>query len=372
MPSEIYGLVIPKYGMVMTEGIISKWYREEGDAVSHGDELVDIETEKVANVYESPQHGILRRKIVSEGQSVPIGSLFGIIASSDVEEAEIDAYVEKFQSTFNSAATTSSGASPEVIDIPGGYIRFLKQGDDADADIVLVHGFGADLNNWLLNQAVLAESCSAYAIDLPGHGGSIKNPQIATIEDIAAAVLAFLDAKKLSSIHLVGHSLGGGVATKIALERPGLVKSLTLIAPVGLGKEINFTFVKGLMETDRRKEMQSLLETLFHNPALVSREMTMNVLNSKRIDGAVTCLRAIAEHCFAGGEQTSILRGNLLQLSVPIQIIWGRSDRIIPPQHAASLPRTINIHLIENAGHMVHMEKASDVNRLILHFVAAI
>jgi pyruvate dehydrogenase E2 component (dihydrolipoamide acetyltransferase) len=372
VPSEIYGLVIPKYGMVMTAGVISKWYLDEGDTVIQGDELVDIETEKVANVYESPHSGVLRRKIVAEGQSLPIGSLFGIIASGDIHDSDIDAYVEKFRSEFSLVDTASGGATPEVVDIPGGYIRFLKQGDAAEPAIVLVHGFGADLNNWLLNQAALAESRSVYALDLPGHGGSAKNPQIGSIGDMAKAILAFLDAKNLSHIHLVGHSLGGGVAAKIALERPALAKSLTLIAPVGLGKEINIAFIKGLLETDRRKEMQIVLEALFHNPALVSRDMTMNVLSAKRIDGAVTSLRAIADRCFAGGEQTSILRGYLLQLSMPVQVIWGRSDRIIPPEHTANLPRSVSVHLIENAGHMVHMEKASEVNKLITHFVAAI
>jgi pyruvate dehydrogenase E2 component (dihydrolipoamide acetyltransferase) len=166
--------------------------------------------------------------------------------------------------------------------------------------------------------------------------------------------------------------LGGGVAAKIAVERPALVKSLALVAPVGLGKEINFPFIKALVETDRRTDMRSVLETLFHNPALVSRDMTMGVLNAKRIDGAVACLRAIAESCFAGGEQTSILRGHLLQLSVPVQVIWGRSDRIIPPQHAANLPRTMRVHLIEKAGHAVHMEKAAEVNRLISDFMETV
>jgi pyruvate dehydrogenase E2 component (dihydrolipoamide acetyltransferase) len=372
VPSEIYGLVIPKYGMVMTEGVISKWHLHEGDTVNRGDELVDIETEKVANVYESPHTGILRRRLVPEGRPAPIGALFGIIAARDVDDVEIDSYIEKFQSAFSVTDTSSGGASAEVVDIPGGYIRFLKQGDGAAAATVLIHGFGANLNNWLLNQAMLAESRSAYAIDLPGHGGSMKNPQFATIDDMATAVFRFLDAKNLLSIHLVGHSLGGGVAAKIAVETSALVKSLTLIAPVGLGREINFPFIKGLVEIDRRKDMQSLLQTLFHDPALVSRDMTMGVLNAKRIDGAVTCLRSIAESCFSGGQQTNILRGDLMRLSVPTQVIWGESDRIIPPQHAANLPQSMSVHLVERAGHMVHMERAAEVNKLISHFVEAI
>jgi len=369
VPHEIYGLVIPKYGMVMKEGLISKWHLNEGDTVNQGDELVDIETEKVANVYESPHSGVLKRKVVPEGRSVPIGSLFGVIASKDTADAEIEAYVEQFESTFSVADAEEGGAIPEVVDVPGGYIRFLKQGQGAAVPAVLIHGFGADLNSWLLNQAALADSRPVYAIDLPGHGGSVKDPRIATLEDIAQAVIAFLEAKSLSSVHLIGHSLGGAVAAKIAAERPALVKSLTLIAPAGLGKEINFSFIRALVDIDRRKDMATALETLFYNPALVSRDMTMGVLNAKRIDGAVTCLRAIATGCFGSGEQKSILRDQISQLPLPVQVIWGQSDRVIPPQHAQELPGKIRVHPVEHAGHAVQLEKAGEINRLLSHFI---
>jgi len=353
----------------MTEGVISRWYLHEGDAVSRGDEIVDIETEKVANVYESPHSGILRRKLVHEGRPVPIGALFGIIAARDVKDAEIDTYIENFQSAFSLTEASTGGASAEVVDIPGGFIRFLKQGDGAATAAVFVHGFGADLNNWLLNQPVLAESRLAYAIDLPGHGGSVKDPKICNIEELAAAVLRFLEARNLSGIHLIGHSLGGGVAARIAIDRSALVRSLTLIAPVGLGSDINGSFIKGLVEIDRRKDMQSLLEKLFYDPALVSREMTMGVLNAKRVDGAVECLTSIAEGCFNGGHQTHILRTDLVQLAVPTQVIWGEADLIIPPQQAANLPPSMNVHIVAEAGHMVHLERAAEVNGLIAHFL---
>jgi pyruvate dehydrogenase E2 component (dihydrolipoamide acetyltransferase) len=371
MSSPIHGLVIPKYGMVMTEGVISNWYVEEGASVAQGDELVDIETEKVANVYESPHSGVLRRKLVAEGQSLPVGSLFGVISSPEIADADIDAYVQKFQSEFVPTDARSTTPAPEVVDIDAGYIRFLKLGDAGAAPVVLIHGFGADLNNWLLNHSPLAHANTVYAVELPGHGGSVKNPRIASLDDLAAAVVSFLDAKSLRAAHLVGHSLGGGVAAQIAIEHPGRVKSLTLLAPIGLGKEINFTFIKGLLEADRRKEMQAVLETLFHDPSLVSRDMATNVLNSKRIDGAVTCLRAIAERCFPAGEQATLLRDALSRLSLPIQLIWGESDRIIPAAHAASLPKTVAVHRLDDTGHMVHMEKAAAVNELIGRFIEA-
>lgn len=371
MSAEIHALVIPKYGMVMTEGQISAWHVNEGATVEKGDELVDIETEKVANIYESQYSGVLRRKLVAEGESAPVGSLFGVIAAAHIQEAEIDAFVEEFRASFTSSEAVSGGPTAEVIETEAGYIRYLKQGDGSERPILLVHGFGGDVNSWLLNQGALAESYTTYALDLPGHGGSQKTPDISTIRDMAVAVEGFLDAISLSSVHLVGHSLGGGVASQIAIDRPLQVASLTLLAPTGLGIEINAEFIQGLLQAERRKDMQKVLAMLFHDPALVSRDMIMNVLQGKRIDGAVACLRAIAERCFGGGNQAICVREELLKLSLPMQIIWGLSDIIVPYTHAGNLPETMDVHLIKDAGHMVHMEKAADVNRLIGRFVAA-
>ena len=371
MASEIYGLVIPKYGMVMQEGLISTWHVEAGAQINKGDELVDIETEKVNNAYESPHSGILRRKLVPEGQAAPIGALFGVIASANVPDAEIDAFIEEFRSNFLGSLQGSGGPTAEIIELTAGPMRFLKTGSGTGTPIVLVHGFGGDLSSWLLNQDALADSHTVYSLDLPGHGESQKNQQTASIGELAATVEAFLDATNLASVHLVGHSLGGGVAAALAVGSPHRVASLTLLAPVGLGREINSDFIQGLLNADRRKEMKGVLETLFHDPALVSGDMVKNVLQGKRIDGAIESLRSIAERCFGEGRQATILREDLAKLRLPVQIVWGVSDRIIPPEHAASLPGAIPVHMIENAGHMVHMEKAAEVNRLIARFVGA-
>jgi pyruvate dehydrogenase E2 component (dihydrolipoamide acetyltransferase) len=368
---NVHALIMPKYGMVMTEGRVSSWRREVGDTVDRGDELLDIETEKVANVYESPVAGILRRKLALDGESVPIGGLFGVIASSDAGDSEVDAFVKQFEAEFARTGAALKVPSPEVTDIEQGYIRALQSGEGSETPLVLIHGFSGDLTSWILNQGALGDGRTVYAVDLPGHGGSVKDPALAAVPEMAAALGNFLKTKGLSQVHLVGHSLGGAVAAQLALHNPETIASLTLIAPAGLGKEINGSFIKGMIEAPRRKEMQLVLETLFYDPALVSRDMAMNVLKSKRIDGAVECLRAVAARCFPGDAQAFSMRDELTSLRLPVQVIWGEADRIIPAAHATNLPGTIKVHRLEKAGHMAHMEKAADVNRLILGFIAA-
>jgi pyruvate dehydrogenase E2 component (dihydrolipoamide acetyltransferase) len=63
------------------------------------------------------------------------------------------------------------------------------------------------------------------------------------------------------------------------------------------------------------------------------------------------------------------LAGQLGGLSIPVQVIWGRQDRVIPVGHSEGLPSRIQVHRFDDAGHMVHMERAADVNQLIERFV---
>jgi pyruvate dehydrogenase E2 component (dihydrolipoamide acetyltransferase) len=80
-------------------------------------------------------------------------------------------------------------------------------------------------------------------------------------------------------------------------------------------------------------------------------------------------LNRIIEGTFAGGRQAVQLAGSLGELTVPVQIIWGRQDRIIPVRHSEDLPSRIHVHVLDDAGHMVHMEKAAEVNERIERLV---
>lgn len=93
----IRALTMPKFGLTMREGTVAKWRVAEGERVSRGDELLDIETDKIANVLEAPADGLLRRQVASEGSVLRVGALVGVMAPADVAEAQIDAFVSAFQ-----------------------------------------------------------------------------------------------------------------------------------------------------------------------------------------------------------------------------------------------------------------------------------
>lgn len=96
MADRINVLTLPKWGLSMQEGCISNWHVEQGANVTRGEEIVDIETEKINNTFEAPASGVLRRQLAKEGDEIKVGALFGIIADPDVGDDEIDRFIAEF------------------------------------------------------------------------------------------------------------------------------------------------------------------------------------------------------------------------------------------------------------------------------------
>ena len=97
--------------------------------------------------------------------------------------------------------------------------------------------------------------------------------------------------------------------------------------------------------------------------------MVEDLLRYKRLDGVSTALATIAQAWFAEGRQALDLTSRIAALTTPVQVIWGREDRITPVTQAEMLASRFPVHIIEQAGHLPHMEKAGEVNRLIKRFI---
>ena len=98
MTSEkIIPLVMPKWGLSMKEGKLSAWHVEEGQVISPGQEIMDVETDKIANAVEAADGGLLRRRIGKLGEVYPVKALLGVLAPEEVSDAAIDAMVERYR-----------------------------------------------------------------------------------------------------------------------------------------------------------------------------------------------------------------------------------------------------------------------------------
>ena len=367
MSTGIHPLLMPKWGISMREGRILEWLVKEGDPTTAGDEIVEVETDKIVASVETSSGGVLRRRVAREGEVLPVGALLGVLADPGTADAEIDRFVLDFeaQPILEASDELAQADTTETVRVGDRTIHFIRQSGEGEP-LILVHGFGGNLNNWLFNREALAAGRDLYALDLPGHGGSSKDVGEGGTEDLAEVLRGFMEALEIGRAHLVGHSLGGAVALTCALEAPGRTASLTLIASLGLGAEINAPYIEGFVTARKRKDLASQVVRLFGDPSLVTRPMVEDLLRFKRLDGVQGGLQRIADQLLVGGMQRVALAARLEELAAPPLVIWGEKDEIVPSSHARAVAGRAVIALIPGAGHMVQMEAAGEVNRLIL------
>ena len=257
-------------------------------------------------------------------------------------------------------------------EVGGLRVRYADRGF-GDSVVLLLHGFGGDLDNWMFNLDSLAEKHRVLALDLPGHGQSVKTNVDPSLSGMATFVRKFLDVLSVSSLHVVGHSMGGAIAMQLESDSPKTVKSLGLICSAGLGPDINSDYLRGFVEAQSQQELKLVLEQLFADESLVNLQLVNNLLNYKRMDGVEASLNALSETLISAGEQT-FLTDNIVASGIPVLVIWGIQDRIIPVSHAQNYSvaggSCVEVEIFDSAGHMVQMEKAYEVNRSLLNFLA--
>jgi pyruvate dehydrogenase E2 component (dihydrolipoamide acetyltransferase) len=257
---------------------------------------------------------------------------------------------------------------PQFVDLNGRRIRHRVLGDSGPV-VVMVHGFGGSLDVWTANQTALAAAGrTVAALDLPGHGESSLDVGSGSLDGLASCVRDYLDAIGADRVHLVGHSMGAAVCLALADAHPGRVRSLTLIGPAGFGQKINAGFIRGLVAARSREELAPLMRQLYADPGRVTDAEVQQLVASKQRAGAVEALVRIASSRYGGTPSGRSLRD--LAGAVPTLILWGAADTIVPPPTAEELARDgVSVCVLPDRGHMVQVEAADEVNRLIGDFV---
>jgi pyruvate dehydrogenase E2 component (dihydrolipoamide acetyltransferase) len=363
-------IVMPKWGLSMAEGTVVSWLVEEGAEIRVGMPILEVESDKIANAVEAPDPGLLRRRLAAAGEVLPVKALLGVMAPPEVSDAEIDAFVAAYVvPAADQGEEAEAGPAYLFAQVEGIRVRYARRGGEGSihAPVLFLHGFGGDLDNWLFNLDAVAAAAPVIALDLPAHGQSdARLPGRGSLADLAGFVLRFLDAIAVERVHVVGHSMGGALAAQMALAAPQRVVSLVLVASAGLGAEINAGYIDGFVGAATRRELKPVVEQLFADPSLVSRQMLDDLLKYKRLDGVPQALTALGTALFGGGSQAARPVPQLAGRGTPLTVLWGREDRIIPAAHAANAPEGARVRLFDGAGHMVMMEKAGEVNALIL------
>ena len=148
--SEIYPIAVPKWGIEMVEGTITTWNKSEGDVIAKGDEVFEMESDKIVNVWDAPVAGVLRRIVAAAGDAHPVGALLGVIAAADVSDADIDQFIAEHSTTKTDTeaapAAAETAAPQQTVQTGDAYTRsspsVRRLADELGVDLGTVTGTG--------------------------------------------------------------------------------------------------------------------------------------------------------------------------------------------------------------------------------------
>ena len=241
---------------------------------------------------------------------------------------------------------------------PAGPLRFAVRGPEGATPLVLLHGLGDSLAGWAQVAPLLAKKFRLHLLDLPGHGLSGRPPDW-RLGTLAAAVASYAEA--LREPIVVGHSLGGWIALRLALSRAVCPRGLVLVNPGGatLARELWAPF-RDLVSARDPAGARRYLAAAFHKPPIALRLFPREVIKAMWTDAARGVLDAVVEEDFVRDAELSTLTGlSARGGALPVRIVWGARDRLLPAGTLDFFRRAIphaQIRLLEDAGHLPHFE----------------
>ena len=234
--------------------------------------------------------------------------------------------------------------------------------------LVVIHGGGGGAEGWLQSMTELCEHYKIYVPDLPGFGHSQQMDGDCGIPEFVGFVEDFTHSLGLKRFHLVGHSVGGGIALRYALKFPHKILKLVLVSSMCLGKGIalwvrflsSSVFFRslGVAAVAILKAVKWLLNLVYAPLKFVS-PLPQAKLN---LGKTVTTFK----------EQTTVLVNQLSELMMPTLLVWGANDGVVPVSQAYAAARLIpdcQLQVFEGCGHSVYKQKVKEFSHLLTRFL---
>ncbi len=289
---------------------------------------------------------------------------------------------------YETLASRYESAASRYVDLPGGIrMHYRDEGEPTAPVLLLVHGFSASLHTWepwVERLSTGWEGINNYrviSIDLPGHGLTRAPAGYqGSIENFRGAVEAFARTQGLDRFILAGSSMGGNVAWEYALAHPEQVQGLILVDAAGW-QETREEFAEDppvfrilrspvlgplLRDLDNTNLVRGGLEAAFVDPAFVTDAMVTRYSEMARAPGHRDILLQIT---LGFRERNYATPERLAALQMPVLVMTGAQDRIVPPTHAQQFADAIpgaRLISFENIGH-VPQEEAADASALAAH-----
>lgn len=201
--------------------------------------------------------------------------------------------------------------------------------------VVFVHGFSDHAGSWADTVAMLSEQCRVIAIELPGHGDSV-DPLSDDFETLYAGFEALLDllVPRHEKAILIGNSMGGWLALKDALKHPERTDHLILLNSAGLAYEIE----RDLLMPQTREQMHNKLL------AILGPKRMPAVMPGAFLDALMGLTTPYYQRLYDTITEDDFLDDDLHKVDVPITVLWGELDRILPPDYASQFLRALPNH----------------------------
>jgi pimeloyl-ACP methyl ester carboxylesterase len=416
-------LTMPRLGETMEQGTVRAWLIKPGVPFKRGDVIAEIETDKTVVELPALDGGTVERFVANEGDVVEVGGtlaeLVGVSAPSSRMEEEPAARMEPAQGMSQSAKPSTpvrNAASPftpnpspghetgprplaspaarklakkQGIDlssitgtgrqgrIQGWDVRAAasvpvsavtatlhasERGDGNATPLVLLHGFGGDKDGWLNLAVPLSQNRKVISFDLPGHGGS-HAIAASGLQNAAELLRNNLQQRGAGKVHLAGHSMGGGVALALAMLDPQVVASLTLFAPAGVSSEINARLLRAYAKATDEATLAVILDQFFGADAKIPKGLATSIAAARKT--GTSALQQSAEAMLDGNNQRPLALDRLATIEVPIRIVWGVDDHVLPMMpNTRKLPGVVAVHRYARVGHMPQIEIGRDAIRL--------
>jgi pimeloyl-ACP methyl ester carboxylesterase len=260
-------------------------------------------------------------------------------------------------------------------------VNYVDIGDGDMPPAIFIHGLGGCWQNWLENIPRLAQERRCLALDLPGFAGSEMPREKITIAGFGEAVVEFARAVGADEpADLIGNSMGGFIAAEVGIDHADFARRIVLCAAAGisitnlkrrpvltsarvLAAVTNVVIARREAMLKRPELRRALLAYVFRHPSLIASDLAYQSTAGTGSPGFLSALDALTDYDF---------RDRLENVKVPVLLVWGREDNLVPVKDADEFERRIPSArkvILDDTGHVPMLERPSTFNDVVVEFL---